>query len=86
MSDLWLEDGLPLLSVDAELGDEGVDIEIMLDAGPQADAAHMAHRVSDARVVRIVLGQADASDALEIEDANGVCTVLRFETSKAAVV
>ena len=80
MSDLWLEDGLPLLSVDAVVGSSEVDIEIMLDAAPQSGAAHMSHRVHQARTLRIVLGETGESDGLEVEDATGATTILRFET------
>lgn len=80
MSDLWLEDGLNFLSVEiASVKPSRVDVEIMLDQGPEAGASHMCHSVNDARVFRIVLGVDEEADSLEIENANGETTVLRFE-------
>ena len=79
MSDLWLEDGLPLLGVDVAAGPERLDVEIMLGTGATPNAAHMSHRVLDARSLRIVLGASGQSDALEIENANGETTVMQFE-------
>jgi len=83
MSDIWIEDGLPLLSVDVSAACEGLDIEIMLDQGPDS-AAHMGHRVRDARSLRILLTATDRSDVLEIENAKGETAVLCFEDRLAA--
>ena len=79
MSDLWLENGLPLLSVDVAPRADRLDVEIMLAPGPEPEAAHMSHRISDARSLRIIVRTSGDSEGLEIEDGKGETTVLYFE-------
>ncbi len=77
--DLWLEDGLPLAGIDiGRGGDAGPEIDILLDNGPTA-RAHMSHRISAAKLIRITLSEDGEEDGLDIDNQKGERTVLRFE-------
>jgi hypothetical protein len=79
-TDYWIEAGLPLLGIDVDTR-SGVSpsVEIMLGGTSKADTAHLTHVVTQIQTVKIVLGCGGASDGLEINDAEGKTTILRFE-------
>lgn len=83
-SDFWLEDGLLFAGIDLDTdGDPGPSVEIMLQPPTPKKQNHMTHSV--AGVKRMALETTGGRDeGLEIEDSEGVVTVLRFE-SEAAV-
>lgn len=79
VTDYWLEDGLPLAGIDIDpRGEDAPTIEIML-GDTAKDARHMTHTVKGARAARIVLSAGGEDDGLEIDDAEGKTTFLRFE-------
>lgn len=79
VTDYWIEDGLPLAGIDADLSNENAPaIEIMLGDGAK-DSRQMTHTVKNARIVKIILSANGAQDGLEVEDADNKTTFLRFE-------
>ena len=79
-SDFWLEDGLLLAGIDLDMdGDGSPSVEIMLQAPVGTTKNHMTHTV--AGVKRVELESTDGRDeGMEIEDAEGAITIMRFET------
>ena len=77
--DFWLEDGLPLAGVDIDTkGDDAPLVEIMLGARGEAER-NMTHTVRRVRRVGIRLAADGGDEGLDVEDGEGVTTVLRFE-------
>lgn len=77
------EHGLLLLGVSVELsGPEAPRIEITLGE-EREKTRHLAHAVTRARRVLTKRGADGADEALEIEDADGVQTLLRFAAPSA---
>jgi hypothetical protein len=75
-SDFWLEDGLLLSGIDLDLdGKSGPYIEIMLQSQAQN---HMTHSIGAVKRVELETTQG-VDDSLEIEDAAGTVTIMRFE-------
>ena len=75
-SDFWLEDGLRLFGIDLDLdGKCGPYIEIMLETQAQK---HMTHSIAAVKRVELETNQG-IDDSLEIEDASGAMTIVRFE-------
>jgi hypothetical protein len=80
MKDYWLEDGLPLAGIDVDAHGEGFPtIEIMLGKSETADSRTMTHIIRGAQSAYIVLSPSGDDDGLEIKDAEGKTTFLRFE-------
>lgn len=80
MRDYWLEDGLPLAGIDVDAHGEGAPtIEIMLGKSETVGSRTMTHIVRGVRSVNIVLSPGGDDDGLEIKDAEGNTTFLRFE-------
>ena len=76
-SDYWLEDGLLLSGIDLDLDDKcGPYIEIMLQSQAQK---HMTHSIAAVKRVGLETNQG-VDDSLEIEDAAGTVTIMRFES------
>lgn len=76
-SDFWLEDGLLLSGVDLDVdGKSGPQIEIMLQSQAQN---HMTHLIAGVKRVELETDQG-IDESLEIEDAAGAVTIVRFET------
>lgn len=72
----WLEDGLLLSGIDLELdGKCGPYIEIMLQSQAQN---HMTHSIAAVKRVELETNQG-IDESLEIEDAAGAVTIMRFE-------
>lgn len=81
MRDYWLEDGLPLAGIDADTHErDSPTIEIMLGNSETADSRAMTHVIRDTRSVKIILSPDGSSDGLEVLDAEGSTTFLRFES------
>jgi hypothetical protein len=75
-SDFWLEDGLLLSGIDSDLaGKRGPYIEIMLQSQPHN---HMTHSIAAVKRVELETKQG-IDESLEIEDAAGTVTIMRFE-------
>lgn len=86
MRDYWMENGLPLLGVSLEENVPAAPcVEIAL-GGQGAHDGHLTHVVS--RVLRVAAERnyEGGLDALEFEDHEGRCTILRCETHGAAAV
>jgi len=80
MRDYWLEDGLPLAGIDIDAHAEGAPtIEIMLGESETIGSRTMTHVVKDVSSLKIVLSRDKDGDGLEIRDAEGSTTFLRFE-------
>jgi len=86
MQEYWIEDGLPLAGVDLDTDGEGMPIlEIMLGGeGVNADG-NMTHTVTRVQKLRFQLTADGQEDGLEIDDAEGMTTILRFEASQREV-
>lgn len=80
--DYWLEDGLPLAGIDLDTdGKGGKTIEIML-GGEGETEANMSHCVSRVQKIRLQLTADGEDDGLDVEDSDGVTTILRFESPR----
>lgn len=80
MTDYWLEDGLPLAGIDVDVhGEFAPTVEIMLGNSSKTDSRHMTHVIKQAQSAGIVLSADGNDDGLEITDAEGKTTFLRFE-------
>ena len=77
--DYWLENGLPLagLSLEAD-GREGPQVALMLDGAAAQRSSHMTHTISQVRRITRGLTEDGRDTGLEIEDAEGLKTVLHF--------
>lgn len=81
MTDYWLEDGLPLNGLDIDPGDgTGPTIEIMLGSA-KSGSRELTHVVKDARLLKLTLSVTGEADGLEVVDAKGTTTIMRFEES-----
>lgn len=75
-SDFWLEDGLLLSGIDFDLDSKsGPYIEIMLRSQAQN---HMTRSIAAVKRVELETNQG-IDESLEIEDAAGTVTIMRFE-------
>jgi len=75
-SDFWLEDGLLLSGIDLDVdGKSGPYIEIMLESQAKN---HMTHSIAAVKRVELETNQG-IDESLEIEDALGTLTIMRFE-------
>ena len=75
-SDFWLEDGLLLSGIDLDFdGKSGPYIEIMLQSQSQD---HMTRSIAAVKRVELETNEG-IDESLEIEDAAGAVTIMRFE-------
>ena len=75
-SDFWLEDGLLLSGIDLDVdGKSGPYVQIMLQSRAKN---HMTHSIAAVRRVELETSQG-TDESLEIEDAAGTETIMRFE-------
>ncbi len=70
--DHWLEDGLPLEGVSVDFRDDSSTVAIMLP--------NFTHTVNDAKRIELHFSIDGTEDGLNVTDANGQTTLLRFET------
>lgn len=71
-NDFWIEDGLPLTVLDVDTHGEIPKVEIML-------GDDFTHAIKDAKNVKITFSLDENKDGLDITDAEGKTTILRFE-------
>lgn len=71
-NDLWIEDGLPLTGIDVDTHGEMPTVEIML-------GDDLTHTIKNAKNVKISFSLDENNDGLDITDAEGRTTILRFE-------
>ena len=78
--DYWLEDGLPLAGIDLDKDGEGAPlIEIMLGGEGVKAEGNMTHTVTRVQRIKFHLTADGMDDGLDIEDSEGMTTILRFE-------
>lgn len=71
VNDYWIEDGLPLVGLDVEFGDDLPVVQIMLDG--------FTHVVRDVRSIRPIFSADGSEDGLDLVREGGSTTILRFE-------
>lgn len=71
-NDYWLADGLQLSGIDFD--DHGNSVEIML-------GDDFTHTIRDAKNFKIHVSIDELNDGLDITDAEGRTTILRFESN-----
>lgn len=71
-NDFWIEDGLPLTGIDVDTHGGMPTVEIML-------GDNFTHTIKDAKNVKITFSPDENNDGLDITDAEGKTTILRFE-------
>jgi len=78
-SDFWLEEGMLFTGMALEIDTErGPSVEMMLQVPAAPTRDHMTHTVTGVR--RVALETVNGRDeTLEIEDKEGVVTIMRFE-------
>ena len=69
-TDYWLENGLPLLGLDIDTKDKLPTIEIMLE--------NFTHTIKNARKISMHFSLDGQEDGLDVTDAEGGVTILRF--------
>ena len=69
-NDYWIEDGLPLNGVDFDK--HGNSVQIML-------GDELTHVIKEVKNIKISFSASGLNDGLDITDAEGKTTVLRFE-------
>jgi hypothetical protein len=80
MEDYWLEDGLPLAGISLETkGKDAPFVGIML-SGEGRMSGGLTHTVSRVKKLRLQITADEQDDGLEIEDTEGMTTILRFES------
>lgn len=77
--DFWIEDGLPLTAVTVEPRGDRTDVELLFGKKEMPAETQLTHIVNDARSLKLELGLTRESDCLELTDAEGQHSVLRFE-------
>ena len=80
MEDYWLEDGLPFAAIGLENGGSAPVIEIMLGAEGDAERS-VTHTVRGVKTLTLRLTDDGSDDGLDVADAEGTTTLLRFEPS-----
>jgi hypothetical protein len=70
MNDYWIEDGLPLVAVDSYPDNGDTNVEILFDK--------YTHAIDGAAKLVSIVGEGN-DQGLDISDAEGKTTVMRFE-------
>lgn len=80
--DFWLECGIPLTGIDTETrGKDAPRVEIMLGGGSSRQSEnHLTRNIARVRRVTPETSADGQDEGLEIEDVEGIKTILRFET------
>ena len=71
VTDYWLESGLPLIGIDIDTHDEPPSISITV--------GNFTHEVKNAVKLAFKFGEAGDEDGVDVSDASGRMTILRFE-------
>ncbi|MBA3438796.1 MAG: DUF5335 family protein [Pyrinomonadaceae bacterium] len=72
---------VPLSSITLETqGENAPRVEIMLIDSSGSDVRHFTHTITRVRRITPHLGKNNREDALEIEDAAGALTLMRFQS------
>ena len=74
--DYWLEDGLPLTGISVDSAGGSLSIELMIGS--------IAHVVKNVRNMKLVFSADGNEDGIDLMDADGRTTILRFETGRQA--
>jgi hypothetical protein len=69
--DYWIESDLPLAGIAVDAGPGEVSVQIMLES--------YTHMIKDARSLCIRFGIDGEEDGLDVTDASGSTTILRFQ-------
>ena len=72
--DYWIEDGLPLVGIDLSIEKDRPSIQIMV--------GDLSHCISDAKNLTAYFPADATENGLDIVDAKGNTTILRFETQE----
>ena len=70
-NDYWLENGLPLIGLDIDTCGEMPTVEIMLE--------NFTHTIKNTQKLKMNFSRNGSDDGLDITDAEGTTTILRFE-------
>lgn len=83
--DFWLECGVPLTGIDTDTqGRDAPHVEIMLGGEPgRQGEKHLTRNISRVRRVTPEVSEDGRDQGLEIEDVEGIKTILRFEARDA---
>lgn len=71
VNDYWLEDGLPLVGIDIDTKGERPSVQIIV--------GNFTHEVKDAVKLVFRLGVEADEDGMDVSNAAGQTTILRFE-------
>jgi hypothetical protein len=71
VTDYWLESGLPLIGIDIDTHDAPPSIRITV--------GNFTHEIRNAVKLAFKLGEAGDEDGVDVSDAAGRMTILRFE-------
>jgi Family of unknown function (DUF5335) len=71
VTDYWIEDGLELVGVDIDPDGELPTVEVLLEG--------YSHSIVGVRSLNVHYSHTAEDDGLDIADANGKTTILRFE-------
>lgn len=72
--DYWIESGLPFKGVDLDASGDSRSLQILI--------GNMGHVVNEPQQFKLVLTLAGDEDGIDITDADGRITVLRFEVPR----
>jgi len=72
--DYWLEDGLPFVGIGVDPASEARSVEITV--------GRLTHTIKDFRKLTANFSSDETENVLDIVDANGNTTILRFETQE----
>lgn len=73
VNDYWLEDGLPLVGIDIDTGGELPSIQIIVGS--------FTHEIKEALNIVFRVGINGDEDGMDVTNAAGQTTILRFESS-----
>jgi hypothetical protein len=71
VSDLWIEDGLPLLDIDVDVKDGRQAIGLLFE--------HFRHSIENVSAIKHVGDEEEVGGGVDIQDDEGRTTALRFE-------
>jgi hypothetical protein len=75
-NDYWLEDGLPLEAISVDSIEGRMSIELLIGT--------LTHVVKNVRNMKMIFSADGEEDGIDLTDAEGRTTILRFETDRHA--